>query len=266
MMADSPAKAIIFDVDGTLVDSNDLHIEAWREAFAHYGIGLTYDQVHDQIGKGGDQLIPSFLSQEDVDKFGAELDRLRAEIFLRDYLPQARPFPHVRELFQRLKTDGLQIALATSSKQVEVDTHIRNLEIEDLINGATSADDVDRSKPCPDIFETALALLEGVFPKEVRVVGDTPYDVIAAARANLSTIAVLSGGFPEEALYGAGAAAVYLDVADLLEHYAEWVPVCASIRADAGAPGALSHERGRVRPAQTRGSAGLPNATGQQPD
>jgi phosphoglycolate phosphatase-like HAD superfamily hydrolase len=118
----------------------------------------------------------------------------------------------------------ISISKPTSSKQVEVDTHIRNLEVEDLINGATSADDVDRSKPCPDIFETALALLEGVFPQEVRVVGDTPYDVIAAARANLSTIAVLSGGFPEEALYGAGAAAVYLDVADLLEHYAEWVP------------------------------------------
>ena len=102
-----------------------------------------------------------------------------------------------------------------------MDTHIRNLEVEDLINGATSADDVDRSKPCPDIFETALALLEGVFPKEVRVVGDTPYDVIAAARANLSTITVSAGACPEEALYGAGAAAVYLDVADLLEHYAE---------------------------------------------
>src|SRR5918997_6404840 len=111
----APLKAVIFDVDGTLVDSNDLHIEAWREAFAHYGIGLGYDEVHEQIGKGGDQLIPVFCSKEQVEKFGAELDKLRLEIFTRDYLPQARPLPKVRELFERLCADGLRIALATSS-------------------------------------------------------------------------------------------------------------------------------------------------------
>jgi HAD superfamily hydrolase (TIGR01549 family) len=220
-------KAVIFDVDGTLVDSNDLHIEAWREAFAHYGIGLTYEQIHEQVGKGGDQLIPVFCSQEQVDKFGDELDRLRGEIFARDYLPQVRPFPHVRELFERLRDDGLQIALATSSKQTELQSHLKNLDVEDLVDGATSADDAEHSKPCPDIFEAALGRLDGVLASEAVVVGDTPYDAIAAMKAGMQTIALLSGGFPEETLREAGAVEVYVDVTDLLEHYDEWIEVAS---------------------------------------
>ena len=220
-------KAVIFDVDGTLVDSNDLHIEAWREAFSHYGIGLTYDQVHRQIGKGGDQLIPVFCSKEQVEKFGAALDKLRLEIFTRDYLPQVRPFPKVRELFERLHADGLLIALATSAKEVELKTHLANLDVEDLVDYATSADDAEHSKPCPDIFEAALAGLDGVLPVEALVIGDTPYDVRAAASARIKTIAVLSGGFTEKTLLDSGAVAVYLDIADLLDRYDESIGVAA---------------------------------------
>ena len=223
-------KAVIFDVDGTLVDSNDLHIEAWREAFAHYGIGLTYDEVHAQIGKGGDQLIPAFYSKEQVAKFGKALDSLRMEIFVRDYLPQVRPFPNVRDLFGRLHDDGLRIALATSSKEVELQTHVANLHVEDLVDYATSADDAEHSKPCPDIFKAALAGLDDVLANEAIVVGDTPYDVLAAARAGMKTIAVSSGGFAERTLLKAGAIGVYLDVADLLDHYDEWViPAAADL-------------------------------------
>jgi HAD superfamily hydrolase (TIGR01509 family) len=220
-------QGVIFDVDGTLVDSNDLHIEAWREAFAHYGVGLTYEQVQGQIGKGGDQLIPAFCSKEQVEKFGGALDKLRVEIFTRDYLPQVRPFPKVRELFERLRADGLQIALATSSKEVELETHLANLDVEDLVDYSTSADDAEHSKPCPDIFEAALAGLDGVLRSETLVVGDTPYDVRAAAGARMKTVAVLSGGFTEETLLHSGALAVFLDIADLLDHYDEWVKVGA---------------------------------------
>jgi HAD superfamily hydrolase (TIGR01509 family) len=219
------AKAVIFDVDGTLVDSNDLHIEAWREAFAHYGIGLTYDQVHRQIGKGGDQLIPVFCSKEQVEKFGDALDKLRVEIFTRDYLPQVRPFPKVRELFERLRADGLRIALATSSKEIELKTHLANLDVEDLVDYATSADDAEHSKPCPDIFEAALAGLDGIRASETLVIGDTPYDVRAAAKARMKTVAVLSGGFTEEILVPSGAAGVYLDVTDLLDRHDDWLKV-----------------------------------------
>ena len=218
-------KAVIFDVDGTLVDSNDLHIEAWREAFAHYGIGLTYDQVHRQIGKGGDQLIPVFCSKEQVEKFGDALDKLRLEIFTRDYLPQVRPFPKVRELFERLRADGVHIALATSSKETELKTHLANLDVEDLVDYATSADDAEHSKPCPDIFEAALAGLDGVLPGETLVIGDTPYDVRAAATARMKTVGVSSGGFTEETLLESGAVGVYLDVTDLMDHYDEWLNV-----------------------------------------
>jgi beta-phosphoglucomutase-like phosphatase (HAD superfamily) len=220
-------KAVIFDVDGTLVDSNDLHIEAWREAFAHYGIGVTYDQVHRQIGKGGDQLIPVFCSKNQVEKFGDELDRLRVEIFTRDYLPQVRPFPKVRELFECLRADHLRIALATSSKQVELETHLANLGVEDLVQYATSADEAEHSKPCSDIFEAALAGLDGVLRADAIVVGDTPYDVRAATKARLKTVTVLSGGFTEDTLLRAGGIAVYLDIADLLDHYDDWVTPAA---------------------------------------
>jgi HAD superfamily hydrolase (TIGR01509 family) len=212
-------KAVIFDVDGTLVDSNLQHVEAWREAFGHFGKELTGDEVHEQMGKGGDQLMPVFLSRHELERFGAELERLRVELFTHDYLPGVEPFPKVRELFERVKSDGLQIALASSAKESELEQHQKNLGIEDLVDVAICADDADRSKPCPDIFETALARLDDVAADEAIVIGDTPYDAQAASKAGLRTIALLSGGFPEEVLRENGAIAVYDDIADLLEHY-----------------------------------------------
>jgi HAD superfamily hydrolase (TIGR01509 family) len=212
-------KAAIFDVDGTLVDSNMAHIEAWREAFAHYGRELSAEEVHAQIGKGGDQLMPVFLSRHEVERFGAELERLRVEIFTRDYLPAVDPFPKVRQLFERIKDDGLLIALASSAKEEELVRHQESLGVADLVDAATSADDVERSKPFPDVFEAALARLDGVAPDEAIVIGDTPYDAKAASRAGMRTIGLLSGGFPEEALLESGVIAVYQDIADLLEHF-----------------------------------------------
>jgi HAD superfamily hydrolase (TIGR01509 family) len=224
-------RAVIFDVDGTLVDSNDLHVEAWREAFRRYGKELAFDEVHGQMGKGGDQLMPVFCSKEELDEFGDELERHRVELFADHYLTRVRPFPRVRELFERLKADGLQIALASSAKEGELEQHKKSLRVEDLLEAATSADDAERSKPHPDIFQAALAGLDGVRPEEAVVVGDTPYDVEAAAKAGVRTIGLLSGGFPEGELRRAGAVAVYRDVSDLLEHYEE-SPLAAG-RADA---------------------------------
>ena len=188
-------KAVVFDVDGTLVDSNDLHVRAWCEAFRHYGKEVPYQEVHGQMGKGGDQLMPVFCSKEELEEFGEELERRRVELFTSDYLPRVRPFPRVRELFERAKADGLQIALASSAKEEELERHKKNLGIEDLLEAATSADDAERSKPHPDIFCAALAGLRGV--------------------------GLLSGGFAEETLREAGAVAVYRDVSDLLDNYDE---------------------------------------------
>ena len=214
-------KAVIFDVDGTLVDSNDLHVQAWCEAFRGYGKELSFEEVHGQMGKGGDQLMPVFCSREELDRFGEELERRRVELFTSEYLPRVRPFPRVRELFERIKAEGLQIALASSAKEQELDRHKKSLRVEDLLEAATSADDAERSKPHPDIFQAALAGLKGVEPREAVVVGDTPYDVEAASKAGMRTVGVLSGGFAEETLRGAGAVAVYRDVGDLLDKYDE---------------------------------------------
>lgn len=212
-------KAVIFDVDGTLVDSNDLHVEAWQAAFRGCGKEVAFDELHEQMGKGGDQLMPVFCSREELDRFGEELERSRTELFTSDYLPRVRPFPKVRELFERIKADGLAIALASSAKEEELERHKKSLRIEDLLETSTSADDAERSKPHPDVFQAALAGMGDIAPAESVVVGDTPYDVVAAAKAGMSTIGLLSGGFTEGALRSAGAVEIYKDVADLLERY-----------------------------------------------
>ena len=214
-------KAVIFDVDGTLVDSNDLHVEAWQEAFRGCGKEVAGEKLREQMGKGGDQLMPVFCSKEELERFGKELEQSRTELFRRDYLPRVRPFPKVRELFERIKAEGLAIALASSATEEELEQHKKSLRIEDLLEATTSADDTERSKPHPDIFQAALEGLGGIRPEEAVVGGDTPYDAIAAARAGMRTLGFLSGGFTEERLRAAGAVEIYEDAADLLEHYGE---------------------------------------------
>lgn len=214
-------KAVIFDIDGTLVDSVDLHAQAWKETFKQYGKDIPYQQVRHQIGKGGDQLKPVFFSHEELDEFGEEMEAYRARIFKRDYLPRVRAFPGVRELFLRLREDGKRIALASSAKEEEIKTYKQLAQIEDLVEEEASADDAEKSKPHPDIFAAVLKQLGDLAPSEVVVVGDTPYDAEAAGKIRLRTIGVLCGGFPEAELDAAGCMAVYEDPTDLLAHYEE---------------------------------------------
>ena len=212
-------EAVIFDVDGTIVDSVDLHAEAWRVAFEKFGKTFSFNEIRRQIGKGSDQLLPVFLSKEELDQFGEDLDEYRSEIFKKDYMPRVQAFPRVRELFQRIKKDGKQIVLASSAKADELDVYKKIARIEDLIESETSSDDADRSKPYPDIFQAALARLNGVTPENAIVIGDTPYDAQAASKANLKTIGLLCGGWTEEELRRAGCVAIYLDAQDLLSNY-----------------------------------------------
>ncbi len=212
-------KAVIFDIDGTLVDSVDLHARAWQEAFAHFGKTIEYDAVRSQIGKGGDQLIPVFLSKEEEERFGKDLDDYRGKLFKSKYLSQVKAFPQVRELVQRVKDDGKQVALASSAKEDEVQIYKRIANIEDLIQKQTSSDDAEKSKPHPDIFEAVLQRMHDVRAEEAVAVGDSPYDAIAAKKLNMPSIGVLSGGFPEEELRAAGYSEIYRDCARLLKHY-----------------------------------------------
>ena len=215
-------RAVIFDVDGTLVDSVDLHAASWQQAFAKFiGRQIPFERIRGQIGKGGDQLMPVFLSREEIDRFGEPLETYRGELFRREYLARVRPFPGVRGLFQRIHADGKRIALASSAKKDDLGDYKRIADIADLVDVETSADDVEKSKPHPDVFEVALDRLGDVAPSEALGVGDTPYEVEAAGRAGIATIAILCGGFPEDDLRAAGCIAVYRDPADLLARYDE---------------------------------------------
>ena len=123
-------KAAIFDLDGTLVDSNDLHVQAWQETFLHFGKEIPVEELRKQIGKGGDQYLPVFLSEMEMREIGKQVDEFRGKIFKKKYLPQVRAFPSVRDLVGRVRGDGKKIALASSGKADEVDRYQKLLGIE----------------------------------------------------------------------------------------------------------------------------------------
>jgi len=211
-------KAVIFDIDGTLVDTVDFHARAWQEAFRYFGHEFPFAKIRPQIGKGGDQLLPVFLSKPEIEQHGKEIEKFRDDLFQQKYFPQARAFPMVRELFQHIRARGQKIALASSCKGDELENYQKLARIEDLVDAATTSDDADKSKPHPDIFDAVMKRLPGVVPSEAIAVGDTPYDAEAAGKIGLRTIGVLCGGFPEEQLRAAGCVAIYRDPADLLRH------------------------------------------------
>jgi HAD superfamily hydrolase (TIGR01549 family) len=214
-------KAAIFDIDGTLIDSVDFHAEAWQRAFHHFGyIDIQFDEVRSQIGKGGDQLLPVFLSKEEIERIGKQLESYRSDLFRHEYLHRIRPFPKVRELFIRLKIDGYQLALASSSNEQDLEEYKHIASITDLIEVQTSSDDAEKSKPHPDIFTAALQHLGKLKPEEGAVIGDTPYDAQAARKAGIQEImGVLCGGFSEPDLRQSGCREIFRDPGDLLEHY-----------------------------------------------
>ena len=208
-------KAIFFDIDGTLVDSNTLHVEAWDEVFREAGHEIGRQALHDQIGKGGDKYVPALLPGLSR----AEQERLadaHKRLFKDRYINRVKAFPGARDLLKRVRDSGRKVVLATSASEAELDKHVETIGAGDLLQGSTSKDDVENSKPSPDVFEAALEKA-GVGPWEAVVVGDTPYDVEAAKRCGVQAVAVRSGGFSDEAL--ADAAAIYDDVAELLEKF-----------------------------------------------
>src|SRR4051794_3076032 len=156
--------AIIFDVDGTLVDSVDLHARSWQQAFHDFGHDIPFEEVRYQIGKGGDQLMPEFLTSLEFQEKGEALDQHRKKLLMEHYLPQVRAFPAVRDLFQRILQDGTRIVLASSAKADELSTYKRIARIDDLVRDETSSDDAEKSKPYPDIFQAALSRLGAVAP------------------------------------------------------------------------------------------------------
>jgi|RhiMetdeSRZDD1v2_1073273.scaffolds.fasta_scaffold600356_2 phosphoglycolate phosphatase-like HAD superfamily hydrolase len=209
-------RAVLLDIDGTLVDSNDAHARAWVDALAEHGRTVKLGVVRRLIGMGGDKLLPRVSGLAEDGPEGRRISERRREIFLSRYLPAVRPFPAVPELVTRMRADGLRIAPATSAKREELEALLAIAGVPELADAAASSDDVDRSKPDPDVVGAALARA-GHGASEAILIGDTPYDVEAATRAGVDTIALRCGGWSDAEL--AGALAIYDAPADLLAHY-----------------------------------------------
>jgi HAD superfamily hydrolase (TIGR01549 family) len=215
--------ALIFDIDGTLVDSNELHVDSWDRAFRRFGKQFPREKLRAQIGKGSDQYLPEFLTPDEIKRFGKELDHYRSDVFRKEYLPKVRPFPKVRELFQRIRNDNKRIVLASSGKKADTKYYIDLVKIGNLIDGYVSSDDADSSKPAPDIFAASLKKLGSISSPAAVTIGDTRFDIEAARKVGLKTIAFLCGGTPESVLREAGAVAIYRDPSDFLAHYDELI-------------------------------------------
>lgn len=216
-------KAVIFDIDGTLLDSNRAHAESFAEAFEQFGKNVSYDELKRLIGMGADDILEKYLTGDEIREFGERLKKYRTELYLADYFPSVEPFPKVRELFEKLEADKMQTALATSAGEKELEKYHQKLRLGDLYEKETNADDTDEAKPAPDIFLAAFNKLKEINKDlnkdEVLVVGDTPYDAEAARRAGLQIVGVESGGWSAEKLLEKGCAKVFRDVAEMLEQY-----------------------------------------------
>ena len=213
-------KAAIFDLDGTLIDLVDLHALAWHEAMVRFGHDVSFEQARSQIGKGGDKLIPEFLSGDEQRDHGKELEEWRGNRFKTEYLPLVRPFSAVPDLLRRVRNAGLRIAIGSSAKKDELDKYLDIARIADLVDMTTSSEDAEESKPAPDIFEIVLKKL-GIEGGDAVAIGDTPYDAAAAGKAKIATIGVLCGGFTEASLRQAGCVEVYPGPAALLARFGD---------------------------------------------
>ncbi|UPJ76337.1 HAD family hydrolase [Bradyrhizobium sp. 187] len=211
-------KVAIFDVDGTLVDSVDLHALAWHEAMLRFGHDVSFEQARGQIGKGGDKLIPHFLTEDAQRDHGKDLEEWRGRRFKSAYLPLVRPFTAVPDLLKRVRDAGVRIAVGSSAKKDELAEYLDIARVADLIDVTASSEDAEESKPAPDIFEVVLRKLklEGA---DAVAIGDTPYDAEAARRAGIRTIGVLCGGFTEQSLRQAQCVEVHPGPASLFARF-----------------------------------------------
>ncbi len=209
-------RRVLLDIDGTLIDSNDAHAKAWVAALAEHDITVDRGLARRLIGMGGDKLLPLLAGLESDSPIGSAVVARRGEIFVERYLPAVQAFPETRELLLRMKEAGLTLVAASSAKSDELGLLLSVAGVADLLEGATTSDDVARSKPDPDIVKQAVRR-SGHEASELVMLGDTPYDVEAATRAGVAIVALRCGGWDDAALRGASA--VYDGPADLLARY-----------------------------------------------
>lgn len=206
-----PSAAIV-DIDGTLVDTNYQHVIAWQRAMRAHGHEVAGWRIHQAIGMGGDQLVGRLLGDEAEAADGDAIRAAEQERYA-ELIDEVRPLPGARDLLRALRDRGHEVVLASSAKPEELDRYVDMLEARDVASAWTSAGDVDRTKPAPDLVEVAM---QRVGESDAVMLGDTVWDVRAARRAGVPTIALLSGGVGADDLRAAGAIAVYDDAAALL--------------------------------------------------
>ncbi|HEY8561430.1 MAG TPA: HAD family hydrolase [Pyrinomonadaceae bacterium] len=212
-------KAVIFDIDGTLIDSNDAHAESFVHAFQKFGKTVPFVELKWLIGMGADKILEKYLTKREISDFGEDLTEYRKKIFLKDYLPELKVFPKMRQLLEKLNEDGVRLALASSASAEELEKYHEILKIDDLLDEETSSDDAEESKPDPDIFQAALGKLKEIENREALVVGDTPYDAEASKKARLKIVGVKSGGWSREKLMERGCFEVYADIGEIYANY-----------------------------------------------
>lgn len=219
MSTSNALKGVLLDIDGTLVVSNDAHAHGWVEAFQQFGIAVRFEDVRPLIGMGGDKIIPALAPTLDINMgLGKEINELRKQIFLSKYAPNLKPAPGARALCERLREQGLALVVASSAQKEELQALLRIADIQDLLEDADAGSNGKKSKPSPDIIEAALNTAK-LKPDEAIMLGDTPYDILAALKVGVRTITFRCGGWDDSRL--SGAIAIYDDPADLLAHYEE---------------------------------------------
>jgi HAD superfamily hydrolase (TIGR01509 family) len=215
-MHTKPPRGVLLDIDGTLLDSNEQHARSWAEALREDDILVDARELVRLIGKGGDKILPQVSHIDPETERGRALTARQGVIFRERYLHTCRPFPRARDLVARMRDDGLRIAVATSAGKDDLSALLHIAKVHDLIDDVATSSDARRSKPDPDIVVAAMRRT-GLEPEVLVMLGDTPYDVEAAARAGIRAVAVRCGGWSDLDL--AGAVAVYADPADLFGRY-----------------------------------------------
>jgi HAD superfamily hydrolase (TIGR01509 family) len=208
-----PPGAAILDIDGTLVDTNYQHAIAWYRAFRAHGVTLPIWRIHRHIGMGGDQLVPALAGEQFSDEHGDDVREAEKGLY-GELIEEVEPMDGARELIERLRESGRAVVLASSAKQEEVDHYLDLLDARKIVDAWTTSADVEATKPEPDLVRAAL---EKVDADEGIMVGDTTWDVEAAGRAGIETLAVLTGGFSAAELREAGATEVFESVRELCE-------------------------------------------------
>jgi HAD superfamily hydrolase (TIGR01509 family) len=217
-MINQPAlKAVFFDIDGTLIDSNEAHTQAWMQTLQRHGHPTSYDRIRSLIGKGSDKVFAELLGIAADSVLAKQITKDRTQLLLSSFIPNLAPTSGARLLVQHMRSENLRLVIASSSGE-ELPALLAQADLRDLLDTAVSSDEAKESKPDGDIIEVALKKA-GVQPGEALMIGDTPYDIAAAKAAGVKCIALRCGGYWDDAALSE-AAAIFDDPATLLHHWA----------------------------------------------